>query len=292
MTMAGTTRRGVLAAAGTGLASGVLRLPEASAQQLSGGEPPFHLGTVTYNVPKDWDLATLLNTLPQAGLTGIEFRTTHAHGVEPSLSASQRGDVKQRCADAGLKQWSLGTVCEFQSTNPEEVRKHVESCREWVALAKEIGALGVKVRPNGMPEGEKSLEQIGKALRECGAFAQDAGVEIWMEVHGKDTQVPANSKRIMDHCGHRSVGICWNSNPTDVENGSVRAAFELLKPHLMSVHINDLWGPYPYRELFALLRQANFRRHTYCEVGTPVKAEDGLLFFRCYHGLWRELARG
>lgn len=99
-------------------------------------------------------------------------------------------------------------------------------------------------------------------------------------------------RKIMDYCGHKSVGVNWNSNPTDVKNGSVREPFELLKPFLVSVHINNLWGPYPYRELFSLLRQANFDRHTLCEVGTPVRAEDGLLFFQCYHGLWRELARG
>jgi len=26
------------------------------------------------------------------------------------------------------------------------------------------------------------------------------------------------------------VGVCWNSNPTDVVDGSVKASFELLRP--------------------------------------------------------------
>lgn len=297
MTRFETTRRGLLTGLGAALAASAIdgALPAPVEAQAKPGDPPFGVGAITYNVPKDWDLTTLLKILPAAGLPAIEFRTTHAHGVEVSLSASQRAEVKQRCRDAGIKQLSIGSVCEFQSPDPAVVRKHVDDCREWVKLAQDIGATGVKVRPNGLPKDvplEKTLEQIGKTLRECGDMARDQGVEIWVEVHGAGTQEPANMRKIMDYCGHKSVGVNWNSNPTDVKNGSVKEGFELLKPFLMSVHINNLWSDYPYRELFSLLRAANFRRYTMCEVGTPVKPEDGALFFQCYRGLWRELARG
>lgn len=291
------SRRGLLAGTGAALAATALELTPAGRAEAQGkaGDPPFGLGTVTYNVPKDWDLPTLLKILPAAGVHAIEFRTTHAHGVEPSMSSAQRAEVRQRCADAGVKQISLGTVCEFQSPDPAVVKKNLDDCLAWVKLAKDLGALGVKVRPNGLPKDvpvEKTLEQIGKNLRECGKMAQDHGVEIWMEVHGAGTQEPANARKILDYCGHKSVGANWNSNPTDVKNGSVREAFDLLKPYLMSAHINNLWSDYPYRELFTLMRQAGFNRYTNCEVGTAVKPEDGALFFQCYRGLWKELARG
>lgn len=290
-------RRIFLLGAGAALAGGSLAGAGAAEAQerKDAGEPPFKLGTVTYNVPMSWDLPTLLKVLPAAGVTGIEFRTTHAHGVEPAMSTAQRADLKARASAAGIKQMSLGSTLEFQSPDPAVVRKNVEDCRDWVKLAQDIGALGVKVRPNGLPKdvpAEKTLEQIGKALRECGDMARDHGVEIWVEVHGGGTQEPANFRKIMDYCAHKSVGANWNSNPTDVKDGSVREAFELIKPFLMSCHINTLWGPYPYRELFSLLRRAGYNRYTNCEVATAVKPEDGLLFFQCYRGLWRELCRG
>ena len=103
-----------------------------------------------------------------------------------------------------------------------------------------------------MPE-EKTLEQIGRALAECGAFAGDHGVEIWVEVHGDQTKVPARMRRIMDVCSHPSVGLTWNSNDTDVTDGSVAASFALLRPFIRCCHITDLRSGYPYRELFALL---------------------------------------
>lgn len=252
----------------------------------------MHIGIVTYNVARDWDLETLLKICRESGMEGVEFRTTHAHGVEPALTTEQRREVRQKCADAGLKQTSLGTVCEFHSPDPAVVRQNIESCRQFVRLAHDIGARGVKVRPNGLPKeipAEKTLEQIGKALIECGQFAREHGVEIWMEVHGAGTQLPANARKIMDACGHPSVGITWNSNPTDVSNGSVREAFELLKPYILCCHITELWNDYPYRELFRLFKAVNYDRYTLCEIGASIRAENGVTFLRCYRALWRAL---
>ncbi len=291
--MPGASRRKLLMGSAAALALSTAERGRPAAAQGSAALPPFKLGTVTYNVPKDWDLPTLCAILPKNGVEAVEFRTTHAHGVEPTLSPAQRAEVKMRCADAGLVAWGLGTVCEFHSPDPTVVRKNIDTCAEFVKLAHDIGIRGVKVRPNGLPKEvpvDKTLEQIGAALRECGRVASDHGVEIWMEVHGAGTQEPVHSSRIMEHCGHQAVGLCWNSNGADVKDGSVKEAFGLMGRYVKSCHINTLWGPYPYRELFSLLRDAGYNRYTLCEVGTPVKPEDGALFFQCYRGLWKELA--
>jgi sugar phosphate isomerase/epimerase len=254
----------------------------------------FHLGLVTYNVARDWDLDTILRLCREARFEGVEFRTTHAHGVERTLTPAQRGDVRKKCADAGLLQTSLGSVCEFHSPDPAVVRRNVEDCREWVLLAKDVGARAVKVRPNGLPKDvpeEKMLEQIGRALAECGAFARDHGVEIWLEVHGDETRVPARIRRIMDVCSHPSVGITWNSNDTDVENGSVAKSFALLRPFLRCCHITDLRSGYPYRELFSLLSASGFTGFTLCEYPEPVPAPDGAAWLKRYRETWEALQR-
>jgi sugar phosphate isomerase/epimerase len=260
----------------------------------AGASGRLHLGLVTYNVAKDWDLDTILRLVREAGLEGVEFRTTHAHGVERTLNAAERKDVRRKCADAGLLQTSLGSICEFHSPDPGVVRKNVEDCREWVLLAKDIGARGVKVRPNGLPKDvpeEQTLEQIGRALAECGAFAKDHGVEIWVEVHGDQTKVPARMRRIMDVCSHPSVGLTWNSNDTDVVDGSVAKSFELLRPYVRCCHITDLRSAYPYRELFSLLGQSGFDGFTLCEFPDPVPAYNGATWLADYRERWEALQK-
>ena len=270
-------------------------LPADAAANLQEKPRKMKLGTITYNVAKDWDLPTLVDHVKKAGLEGVELRTQHAHGVEIALDAAKRKEVRRRFADAGVTLWGLGTTCEFQAPDAAGVRTSVEECKRWCQLAEDVGAHGVKVRPNGLPEGvpvEKTLAQIGTALRECGTAAEAHGVEIWLEVHGGGTQHPPHIRTILDTCKHPKVGACWNSNKTDIVNGSVKTYFDLLRPDIKSCHINDLWDEsYPYRELFHLFQQTGYDRFTLCEVGTAIKPEDGVAFLKCYRGLWRELQR-
>jgi len=252
------------------------------------------LGVVTWHVASTWGLDDLLAVCAKAGVEGVEPRTTHPHGVEPSLSADRRREVRNRFADSGVTLWGLGSVCEFHSPDPGEVARNVESCRDFVSLAADLGAKGVKVRPNGLPDGvppEKTLEQIGRALAECGKLAADRGIEIWLEVHGNKTSLPDNIHAIMRACGHPSVGICWNSNATDRDpDGTIRRPFELLKPWLKSCHITDLDNDYPWKELFPLLKGAGYDRFTLCEYGKSMSPAEGLEYLKKYRARWLELA--
>ena len=83
------------------------------------------------------------------------------------------------------------------------------------------------------------------------------------------------------------MGICWNSNPTDVANGSVKQSFELLKRWIRNCHIVELHSNYPYRELLTLLRGMDYQRFTLAEI--PESCEPERLM-RYYGALWRELA--
>jgi sugar phosphate isomerase/epimerase len=259
----------------------------------------FKLGLVSYMVSSTWDLPTTLKICKSTGVAAVECRTTHKHGVEPSLSSDDRKKVKSQFADSGVVFWGCGSTCEFHDPDPAKVKKQIDDCKAFIKLVADLGGKGVKVRPNGLPktvEVAKTLEQIGKTLIECGKAAEEAGVEIWVEVHGAGTQEPANMKTIMEQCGHKSVGLTWNSNPTDVKNGSVADSFKMLAPWIKSCHINtlenDVKKVYPYRELFKLLRESGYDRYTLCEVGKSYpKPEEGEEYLKQYHALWTELAK-
>ena len=249
------------------------------------------LGAVTYNVLKDWDLETIIKNLEAAGFEAVELRTGHKHGVEPSLDSAGRERVKARFARAKVRLLSYGSTCEFHSPDADERRKQVETGKQFVDLAHDTGAWGVKVRPNGFPPQtprETTIKNIAAGLRELGDYGQGKGVEIWMEVHGRDTQVPAASAAIMKATGHQNVGVCWNSNATDVVNGSVKESFDLLKKYIRHCHINELSSGYPYRELFALLQQNKYDRYTLCESQESKEPER---YLRNYKALWTELKR-
>ncbi len=252
----------------------------------------MQLGLVTYNIAADWDIPTIIERCRQVGLTAVELRTTHRHGVEPDISKARRAEVRKQFADAGIVLWGLGSACEYHAPDQAVVTQNIELTKRFVELAHDLGAKGVKVRPNGLPadvEETKTLQQIGNALRVCGEAAAQAGVEIWVEVHGRGTAHPPHMRTIMDIANHPSVGVTWNSNhPHDLKDGSVRPYFELLQDRIHSVHINELISPYPWRELFQLLNGAGYDRYALIEI-QPLKgaqAEDAIRFLNYYRTLW------
>jgi sugar phosphate isomerase/epimerase len=286
---AGLAAAGSLALAGAGETFSVYG-QKIDNPALGGGG--FKLGLVTYNLAKDWDIPAVIKNCEATGFEAVELRTTHKHGVEPALSREQRVEVKKAFAGTKVRLLSLGTVCEFHSPDQSVVRRNIDDCKRFIELANDIGAIGVKVRPNGIPKEvpeEKTIAQIGAALRECGEFAKGSSVEVWVEVHGRDSSKPERMAGMMRAANHHHVGVCWNSNQEDLANGSVKEGFVLLKPWLRNVHINELWKPeYPWRELFGLIKSSGYNRYTLAEIP---ETSDPIRLMRYYRGLWLELCR-
>jgi sugar phosphate isomerase/epimerase len=248
----------------------------------------MRLGLVTYNLAKDWDLETLIANCEQTGFAGVELRTTHAHKVESELSPAARAEVRRRFAGSKVELVGLGTAFEFDAVDPAELQRHIEGTKAYLQLAADLGVSGVKVRPNkfhedeGLPR-ERTLEQIGRALRQCGECAAGLGVQVRLEVHGRVTCEPPHIRTMLDHADHPSVVACLNSNPQDLEGGGLEGNFALLAGRIGLVHINELWNEYPWQGLFALLRQSGYAG--YCLAEIPESPEP-LRLMRYYRALW------
>jgi sugar phosphate isomerase/epimerase len=252
----------------------------------------MQLGLVTYNLARAWDLETLISNCEKTGFTAVELRTTHAHGVEPELDAAARKKVRERFAASSVRLVGLGSTCEFHSLDPAEVRRQIDLCADFARLAADTGAVGVKVRPNGLPEGRPTadtLAQIGDSLRECGETAAKLGIQIWLEVHGRETARLPHIETILNRANHPNVLACWNSNPTDLdEKGSIADGFGRVAKRIGSVHINELYrAEYPYRDLFHLLRVSGYDRWCLAELGA--ESSDPLTVMRYYRSLFEAL---
>lgn len=254
----------------------------------------LRLGTVTYNIAKDWDIPSLIRHLSEAGFEAVELRTTHKHGVEIALSPAARADVRARFADSPVKIGGLGTTCEYHSPDAAIVRKNIDETKAWVLLAKDIGAPGVKVRPNGLPRDvpeEKTLEQIGRSLAECGAFAREHGVKIQLEVHGEGTSRLPRIRRMLDYGGNDpGVKVCWNSNPTDLLDGGFDANFRLVRDQIGQVHMRDLFvEEYPWRSLLGALTAMKFDGYCFAEIPESSDPVRVLKYFRALFRAYQNL---
>jgi len=245
------------------------------------------LGTVTYNLAMDWDIPTIIANCTEAKFDGVELRTSHQHGVEVTLSAPQRADVKKRFADSPVALASLGSAFDYHTPDQAKLRKDIAATKEYIVLARDVGATGVKVRPNGLPKEvpvEKTLDQIGRSLRELGEFAQGHGQKLFLEIHGSGTSLLPHVKTIMDVANHPAAGVCWNSNPTDLSGDGFDHNFNLVKNKILTVHMRDLHlEDYPFRKLLAGLNGVGFTGFCFAEIP---QSSDAVRLMKYYRSLW------
>ena len=112
----------------------------------------MHLGLVTYNLAKDWDIPTIIENCEAAQFEGVELRTTHAHKVEVNLTPAQRREVRKRFQDSKVQLYGLGSAFDYHTPDQAKLRKDIAATKEYIVLAQDVGATGVKVRPNGLPQ--------------------------------------------------------------------------------------------------------------------------------------------
>ena len=220
-------------------------------------------GLVTYQWGRDWDLPTLIANCEKAGVLGVELRTEHAHGVETSLSAAERAEVKKRFKDSKVTCLGYGSNFEYHSPDPAVVRKNIDETKEYIKLCKDIGATGIKVKPNNLPEGvpkEKTISQIAASFNEVGKFASEYGQLVRVEVHGNLTQELPNMKAIFEQVTEPAVKICWNCNAEDLLPPGLEENFNSVKKWFGdTVHVREFnEGDYPYPELFKLFNDINY----------------------------------
>lgn len=275
-----------------GLSAGALALLNQTAagqvmEPSPGKRPTMRVGLVTYNLAADWDIETLIQNCEATGFEGVELRTTHAHKVELGLAKAERQEVKNRFKDSKVQLVGLGSIFEYHTTDQAKLRADIEATKQYIILSKDVGAQGVKVRPNALPANvtkEKTLEQIGKSLHELAAFAQDHGQILRLEVHGTGTSLVPNIKTILDVAAHKNVGAVWNCNPTDLEGDGWDKNFSLIKDHINLVHMHDLFvAEYPYRKLLARLQEMDYNGFCLAEIDA---SKDPIRVMKYYKALW------
>ncbi len=223
----------------------------------SANAPEMRFGLVTYLWGRDWDLPTLISNCEIAGYTGVELRTQHAHGVETIMTPAERAEVKKRFNGSSVTCIGYGSNFEYHSPDPEQLRQNIEQTKEYIVLCKDIGATGIKVKPNYLPPEvprEKTIAQIAESLNEVGRFGQDYDQIIRVEVHGNITQELPVMKAIFEQVTEKNVKICWNSNQEDLLPPGLEGNFNMVKEWFGdTVHVRELDSDdYPYQQLIDL----------------------------------------
>jgi len=285
--MTASTRRDFLrrgaAAAACASAAPLLASPAATAAR---GADAVRFGLVTYLWGADLGLDELIAACAAGGLLGVELRTTHAHGVERTLNARQRAEVKARFQDSPLEWWAIGSNENFDSPDGPQLARSIGATMDFLKLSHDVGGTGVKVKPDNfhaherVPR-ERTIEQIGQGLNAVGPFAAELGQEVRLEVHGSCAKLP-DIAAILEVADHPAVAVCWNCNDQDLLGEGLAHNFGLVRPrfgevlHLRAFDRHD----YPYPELMKLLAGSDWGGWALLEARGALPADRGAAFAR------------
>ena len=89
---------------------------------------------------------------------------------------------------------------------------------------------------------------------------------------------------ILDAADHKNVGVCWNSNQSDLDGEGFDYNFDLVKEKIFSVHMRDLYlEEYPFHKMLRRLNQIGFTGYCLAEIPSSTDPVRVMKYFRA---LW------
>ncbi len=258
---------------------------------------PLKLGLMTFMIGASWDIETIIENIKSTKLEHVELRTTHEHGVEVELNKQERNEVKKRFADANIA-ISLASGFSYHHEDQNELRNNIEATKKYLQLAADIGAEGIRVFPNQVPEEgnenrEKIMKQIAKSASECASFGHNLGVQVRLEEHGRGSDNIPVIRQILDYADNPNLYVLWNCSPSDFtgenlpkgyESMGLEEQFELVKGRIGCVHLRDLSTNYPWRKLFSLLSASGYQG--YCDIEVSPASCEPIRYLENYRALF------
>ncbi len=187
-------------------------------------------------------LAEMLAVAAELGYAGLEPRLDahHAHGIETSLSGSQRQQVKAQVADSPVGLGCLAVSSRF--ADPATAPRHLDNLKKELALAADLGVPAVRVFGGQFPADmarAEAIDHVAEALAAVAPLAAASGVIICLETHDAWCH-PAHVVQVMEAVNQESVRVNWDVlHPVRAAGMDLETAFAMLKPWIAHVHMHD-----------------------------------------------------
>ena len=200
--------------------------------------------------------------------TAHNAQTWRRAGIERYPAERGRQAVRRQPGGARRAGERLRIPIGGSGRRAEEYRRR-EGVHPALPRCRRHGRQSVPERPAGRSAGGQDTGADRPVARRNRRVCAGYGVEIRLEIHGRGTSEIPNIRKIMDVSKHSGSKLCWNCNAEDSAGAGIAANFQSVQDRLGTVHVHDLISSYPWPELFALLKKADFQGWTLLEEGSP-----------------------
>ncbi|MEX2213764.1 MAG: sugar phosphate isomerase/epimerase [Phycisphaeraceae bacterium] len=167
------------------------------------------LSFTTFACP-EWPLEAILAAAGRFNYHGLELRTDvgHNHGVEAWTNEDERKRFRDQFTKANKEIACIATSVEFLA---EDI---METARQRIKLAADVGAKGARFFIGPLPEPYKSLDELAYRLSpillELADYADVLVTDIWLETHDSIAR-GVDAARLVRELNHPRVAVCYNN---------------------------------------------------------------------------------
>lgn len=176
------------------------------------------------------------------GYDGFEPRVAggHQHGIELSLDAEGRRNVRRQSEAHGVALACLSSGCHY--ADPANLAENVTQTLALIDLAADVGAPCLRVfggKIGAELDRVGATAQVVEALQRVAPRARQRGVTLCMETHD-DWCHADDLARVMQGVNDPVLGVTWDMmHPVRTGGQTMEHAFRTLKPWIRHVHIHD-----------------------------------------------------
>ncbi len=190
------------------------------------------------SMAQDKTVPELIEMARKYGYQSLEFRPEwkHAHGIELSMTKSQRKEARKRFADSGIEISAISPGVKFLRDDRD---KQLEKMFQYIDLAADLGAPYIRFFADKLPEDPAERRESHKVQAEyqarASAKAWDAGVTLALETHGNSIGV--DTGEMMFLAGHPpAFRVNWHLSHCLRNREDADTAYRHIKGRVVHVH--------------------------------------------------------
>ena len=225
----------------------------------------MRLGVHGWKMGMDRDLETMIGICVESGMASFEImeHPEFKSSVPLETPPDERAAIRRRFEEAGVEIAALSITCTYDSMAPDEVRENIEKTKEYVQLAKDIGAprlrcLGDRLHEDEGEAKEVTIKRVAGALRELCEYADPFGVDCPIEMHNQFSPWE-NSLAVVEQVDHPRCYLVHNGTPQNTPPDRWDEVWAKIQPHVRHVHVHDIISDrFPCRRFFLTLRDSGY----------------------------------
>jgi len=223
------------------------------------------LGLHAWEMGRERDLDTMIDICAESGMACFEImeHPEFASQVPLETSDSERAEIRRKFEDAGVAIAALSIVCRYDSMDEDVVRRNIEETKEYIKLARDIGAprlrcLGDRLHEDEGEPKEETIARVARSLREVCEFADPYGVDCPIEMHSHFSPWE-NALAVVEQVDHPRCYLVHNGQPSNTPPDRWDEVWARIRPYLKHIHVHDILSDrFPHKKFLLALRDSGY----------------------------------